>query len=82
MGFLGRTLARTGVVPAYVPVLRNCSDESARRLRKNFSTSRESVSAVAVSSLDAVRTDAAAVLVVPMASLSEPILTTSVPHWQ
>ena len=61
------------------PVLRGWSNVSARRLRKNASTSRDRVSAVAVSSLDAVRTEAAAVFVVPMASLSEPILTTRVP---
>ena len=42
-------------VPLQVPVRLKSSTGSARRLRKNVSTSRESVSAVAVRSLDAVR---------------------------
>src|SRR5215475_9359548 len=53
-----------------------CCDEPARRLRKNFSTSRESVSAVEVNSPDAESTEAAAVFVSPIASRSEAILAT------
>src|SRR3954453_22560365 len=60
------------------PVFRIPSSGSARRLRKKVSTSRDSVSAIAVSSLDADSTDSAAVEVLPIASLSEPMLMTSV----
>src|SRR6516162_2032167 len=49
-----------------------------RRFWKNLSTSRDSVCAAAVSSLDAVSTDDAAVLVSPIASRSEAMLVTSV----
>src|SRR5579871_1675295 len=54
------------------------SDGPLRRLWKNFSTSRDSVSAIALSSLDADSTEEAAVLVSPMASRSETMLETSV----
>src|SRR4051794_4277833 len=49
-----------------------------RRLWKNFSTSRDSVSAMALSSWEADSTEPAAVLVSPMASRSETMLLTSV----
>ena len=51
---------------------------SVRKLRKNCSTSRDSVSAIVANSLDADRTDSADALVLPMASLSDPILETRV----
>src|SRR5260370_34447633 len=54
------------------------SSGSARKLRKNCSTSRDRISAVEVSSLDAESTDVAALLVSPIALLSEPILVTKV----
>ena len=49
-----------------------------RRFWKNFSTSRDSVSAVSVRLLAAVSTEAAAVSVSPMASRSEVMLATRV----
>jgi hypothetical protein len=60
------------------PAFRIPSCGSARRLLKNAATSRDSVSAIAVSSLEAESTDSVAELVLPKASESEPMLTTRV----
>src|ERR1700692_1474458 len=74
-----KRISRLNLQPAVVPVRgKSPSVLPARRLQKNFSTSRDRSSAVAVRSLDAESTDVAALLVSPRVSLREPMLATKV----